>query len=355
MKIGKNRFLTRLKGIEKWKPPSDWKKVKTIEMHTAGEPLRVFLSGYPELRGNTVLAKRRLAKEKYDHLRTALMWEPRGHADMYGCIVSFPTRKDADFDVLFLHNEGYSTMCGHAIIAVTKLAVELSLVEKSTPVTNLSINTPAGLVSAYAKIDKLGNVESVYFHNVPSFVVALDAEIYIPELGNVKYDLAFGGAFYVYVKASEFELECTPKHFDELIYKGMLVKNALRSADIVKHPFEDDLSFLYGTIFIGDPLEGGDSRNVCVFAKGEVDRSPTGTGVSGRMAIEFARGKIGLGQPMIIESILGTKFTGSVVGKVACGPHNAVIPKVEGVSHITGRSEFFIDPDDPLNKGFILR
>lgn len=351
----KTNIISKLENLQNWEVPKDWQRIVTIDMHTAGEPLRVFLSGYPELKGDTILEKRRFAKDNYDQLRTALMWEPRGHADMYGCIVTPPTLENADFDILFLHNEGYSTMCGHAIIAITKLVVELGLVEITEPITRVKINAPAGLINSFADVDKNKKVTNVYFQNVPSFVLDLDAEIDVPKLGKVKYDLAFGGAFYAYVQAEDVGLKCTPDYFNQLVEKGMLIKNAVQATGTVKHPFEEDLSFLYGTIFIGEPLEGGDNRNVCIFAEGEVDRSPTGTGVSGRAAIHYARQEIELNEPMIIESILGTKFTTKVIEETSFGTHKAIIPQVEGNAYITGRNEFLIDPNDPLKHGFIFR
>jgi trans-L-3-hydroxyproline dehydratase len=351
----KENFVKNLRNPENHDFPENWQRITTIDMHTAGEPLRVFIDGYPELTGRTILEKRRLAGENYDHFRTALMWEPRGHADMYGCILSPPTMKGADFDALFLHNEGYSTMCGHAIIALTRLAVEFGLAEKIYPLTGVKINTPAGLINSFAGIDEAGKVSNIYFHNVPSFVLELDSEVEVPGFGKVKYDLAFGGAFYAYVRAKDAGLRCTPDYFNRLIEKGMLIKNAVQSTGRVKHPFENDLSFLYGTIFIDEPLENGDSRNVCIFADGEVDRSPTGTGVSGRAAIHYARREIKLNEPMVIESILGTEFKASVIGETTFGNYPAVIPRVEGMAYMTGRNEFFLDPEDPLVNGFILR
>lgn len=351
----KPSIISKLENLQNYEFPKDWQRIVTIDMHTAGEPLRVFLSGYPELKGETILEKRRFAQKNFDHLRTALMWEPRGHADMYGCIVTPPITTDPDFGVLFLHNEGYSTMCGHAIIAVTKLAVELNLVEVTKPTTQVKIDAPAGLITSYAELDSNGKVTNVYFHNVPSFVLDLDAEIEVPKLGRVKYDLAFGGAFYAYVQAKDLGLECTSEYFNQLIEKGMLIKKAVQATGKVKHPFEEDLSFLYGTIFIGEPLDNSDSRNVCIFAEGEVDRSPTGTGVSGRVAIDYARKDLGLKETRTIESILGTKFKASVIEETTFGEYEAVIPQVEGNAFITGRNEFFIDPNDPLRHGFIFR
>lgn len=341
--------------LHAWVPPTNWPRISTIDVHTAGEPLRIIITGYPELPGKTMLEHRRYAAEHFDYLRKILMWEPRGHADMYGCIVTPPTTRDAHFGVLFLHNEGYSSMCGHGIIAVTKVAVETGLVPKTFPVTVVRIDSPAGLITAYAKISR-STVESVAFRNVPSFVLALDEIVDVPGLGEIRYDLAFGGAFYAYVQADQCGFTCVPEEFRSTIDKGMAIKKAIMKSRTIPHPFEPDLSFLYGTIFIAPPIgTGANSRNVCVFADGEVDRSPTGTGVSGRLAIHFARKEIGMMQDIVVESILGTKFTGRVVETTAFGNYDAVIPEVEGTAYITGRNEFLVDPEDPLRNGFILR
>ena len=341
--------------MKNWIPPDHWLKITTIDAHTEGEPFRVIIGGFPELPGETILARRRYAKKNLDHLRTALMWEPRGHADMYGCIVTPPVTAGADIGVLFMHNEGFSTMCGHGIVGITTVALETGLLPMAIPETTIRIDTPAGLVTAHARVAR-GRVQSVFFHNVPSFVLALDEVVEIPGLGKVRYDIAFGGAFYAYVKAEEIGVTCTPKDFRALIEKGMAIKRTIMATRPITHPFEEDLSFLYGTIFIGSPLaEGVHSRNVCIFAEGEVDRSPTGTGISGRLAIHHARGEIGLNQPIVIESIIGSRFSGKVVKTTTFGSYPAIIPEIEGTAHITGRHEFLIDPADPLRDGFVLR
>lgn len=345
----------RKKTLKIWQPPEDWQKITTIEAHSAGEPLRILIDGFPETKGTTILERRRYVKENFDYLRTALMWEPRGHADMYGCIITPPENPDSDFGVLFLHNEGYSTMCGHGIIAVTTVALETDLLPNNRPEKMVKIDTPAGLVTAFAKVNGK-RVESVHFLNVPSFVFAKDEKVDVPGLGEVTFDIAFGGAFYAFVQADDVNVGLTSASFRELIDKGMAIKQAVMKNFDVVHPFRNDLNFLYGTIFIGSPREeGSDSRNVCIFAEGEVDRCPTGTGVSARMALHYSRGEIGLNEPMVIESIIGTKYTGSVVEAVKYGSYDAVIPRVEGTAHITGKNEFWIDPKDPLKKGFILR
>ena len=338
-----------------WRPPEGWLRITSIDAHTAGEPFRVITSGFPELRGDTILARRRYAKEHLDHLRTALMWEPRGHADMYGCIVTPPVTPEADIGILFMHNEGYSTMCGHGIIGITKVALETGLLPMTEPETTIRIDAPAGLITAHARVEQ-GQVTEVRFHNVPSFVLALDQSVEVPGLGPVGYDIAFGGAFYAFVQAEEIGVSCTPQDFRQLIEKGLAIKRAVMADRPIPHPFEEDLSFLYGTIFIGPPLgAGAHSRNVCIFADGEVDRCPTGTGVSARLAIHHARGEIGIGESMVVESIIGSRFTGRIVEATTFGRYPAVIPEVAGTAHITGRHEFLIDPDDPLRDGFILR
>jgi proline racemase len=347
--------MNMLNKMQDWQPPGTWLKVTTIDAHTAGEPFRVITGGYPNLPGDTILERRRYAHEHLDHLRTALMWEPRGHADMYGCIVTPPVSPEADIGILFMHNEGYSTMCGHGIIGIAKVALETGLLPMATPETTIKIDTPAGLVTAHARVEE-GQVTSVRFYNVPSFVLTLDETVEVPGLGKIRYDLAFGGAFYAFVQAADAGVTCTPEDFRPLIEKGVAIKRAIMASRPIPHPFEEDLSFLYGTIFIGPPLgEGAHSRNVCVFAEGEVDRCPTGTGISARLAIHHARGELDMDEPMVVESIIGSRFTGRITETTAFGPYPAIIPEVEGTAHITGRNELLIDPSDPLRDGFILR
>jgi proline racemase len=341
--------------MKDWQPPKNWTRITTIDTHTEGEPFRVITSGFPALKGTSILEKRRDAKTHFDHLRRALMWEPRGHADMYGCIVTPPVSDGADFGVLFLHNEGFSTMCGHGIIGITKVAVETGLVLMKAPETTVVIDAPAGRIIYHAQVCD-GFVQRVRFENVPSFVLSMNDTIEIPGVGIVPYDIAYGGAFYAFVRAEDVGLRTVPEDITKLIETGMAIKRAIMASRSVMHPFEKDLSFLYGTIFVGPPRSDSvHSSNVCIFAEGEVDRSPTGTGVSARMALHFAKGDIGLDQSLVIESIIGTTFSGRVLRQVNYGPHQAVVPEVEGTSYITGKHEFLIDPRDPLKYGFILR
>ncbi|MCR4428518.1 MAG: proline racemase family protein [Caldiserica bacterium] len=330
-------------------------RIKTIESHAAGEPLRVILEGYPEIPGKTILEKRRFIKENLDFLRTALMWEPRGHADMYGALLTEPERPDSDLGVIFMHNEGYSTMCGHGVIALTTVLLETGMIKKEGEAVTVKMDTPAGQVIATGHLQG-GRVKEVSFQNVPSFLSLRDQEVQVEGIGLVKFDLAFGGAFYAFVNADQIGIGLNPEDFRQLIDWGMRIKRAVSSSFPVIHPFKEDLSFLYGTIFVGkakDPLNH--SRNVCIFAEGEVDRSPTGTGVSARTAIHFFKGEIGLNQPFTVESIIGSCFTGKAISLTKFGPYEAVIPEVSGSAYITGFCEWTIDPRDPLAYGFILR
>ena len=348
-------FSERLLALNQWSPPENWLQITAIDAHTGGEPLRIITGGLPHIQGDTILQRRAYLKNHLDHLRKALMWEPRGHADMYGCIMTEPVSEEADFGVIFLHNEGYSSMCGHGVIAVTKVAIELGLIAARTPVTTVKIDAPAGLITAHAFLHN-GSVQSVKFENVPSFVLHRDQIIPVDGVGEVRLDVVYGGAFYAYVDADELGIGMTVADCRTLIEKGMAIKNAVTQALEIRHPFEEDLSFLYGTIFYGKGhTEGVDSRNVCIFADGEVDRSPTGTGVSGRVALHHARGELNVGQSMVIESIVGSRFVASVKSTTVFGPHTAIIPEVEGNAYICGKNTFLLDPDDALGKGFFLR
>lgn len=342
-----------------WTPPDHWLRITSIDAHTGGEPLRIITSGFPELKGSTILEKRQDARIHYDQLRRALMWEPRGHADMYGAILTPPVTPDGDIGVLFLHNEGFSTMCGHGIIGLVKVGVQTGMFPATGDATTIKIDTPAGRVTATAHL-KNGQVERVSFLNVPSFLYQRDLTIHIDGLGEIRYDIAFGGAFYAYVDIDQPALKnvvIDDKHQTQLIDVGMRIKRAVMNTVPLRHPTgDDDLNFLYGTILVKMlHTEAVHSRNVCIFAEGEVDRSPTGTGVSGRLAIHHAKGELSPDETITIESLIGSSFTGRVADTVEVGDLSAIIPEVAGTAFITGQHTFLIDPDDPLKEGFILR
>ena len=340
--------------MQRWQPPREWRRITTLESHAAGEPLRIVTGGIDPIPGRTMLEKRRYAREHLDGLRTAIVFEPRGHADMYGAIPTEPVTPDGDLGVLFIHNEGWSTMCGHGIIALTTALLETG--ERKGDA--IRYDAPPGRVTARATRDGT-RVREVAFENVPSFAAALDASVEVEGLGIVRYDLAFGGAFYAFVDADALGVPLDPSGFRQCIDVGMRIKRAVMASREVTHPESTDaadLSYLYGTILTGKAHgPGADSRNVCVFAEGEVDRSPTGTGVSARVAIEHARGRLRDGASFRVESIIGTIFRGRVLRTANVAQYDAVVPEVTGSAWTIGRSELWVAPDDPLREGFVLR
>jgi len=338
----------------KFDPPEAFLKIKCIDMHTGGEPLRIPIDGLPKIEGASVLEKRRYFQEHYDNLRTGLMFEPRGHADMYVAIISDPTTAAADFDVFFIHNEGYSTMCGHAIIALTKFVFETNLLTPKQS-SKLTINVPAGQIQVDARI-KNGKVVETSFINVPSYLYLEDKIVEVEGIGSVQFDVAFGGAFYAFVDADVLGIPMLPANHNELISLGKKIKKAVMNNFDIVHPSTPDLSFLYGTIFTGQAQNPDHhSRNVCIFAEGELDRSATGSGVSARAGLHYAKGELGMNEKITIESILGSTMTVKVIDVVDFYGYQAVVPRVSGSASFVGRNEFWFDPEDAYGEGFIFR
>ena len=337
-----------------WQPPKTWSTITSIDTHTGGEPLRIVTSGLPPIEGRTVIEKRRYFMEHYDHLRSGLLREPRGHADMYGAILT-PPSDDADLDVFFINTEGYSPMCGHAILAITKVVLETGVIYKPGNRPELIINVPPGRNYARALIEN-GEVRHASFRNVPSFVYLLDKYVEVTGLGRVTFDVAFGGAFYAIVEAEPLNVGLTAEHYNTLIDYGRRIKRAILAHFEITHPFEPDMSSLFGVIFTGPAhVAGHHSRNVTIFEDGEVDRSATGTGVSSRAALLSAQGKLRLHQQITIESILGSTMTVEVGEQLKFGAYDAIIPEVGGEAHIMGKSELYFDPQDPFTAGFMFR
>ena len=344
-----------LSPLEKWSPNNKRLEINTIDAHTGGEPLRIIINGFPRLNGNTVLEKRNHLAQEFDHLRKTIMLEPRGHADMYGALIVEPENKGSDFGVIFMHNEGYSTGCGHAVIAISTVLVETGIINVIEPETEINMDVPSGTIKSYVKV-KNNKVNSVRFLNVPSFVELLDASISIPGLGIINYDLAYGGAYYAIVKGEDVGLNSKLSKMSEFVDIGMKIKNNIIQHIKIEHPIMPEMNFLYGTIFTFDPIDNNNhSRNVCVFANGEVDRSPTGTGVSARAAIHYARNEIKIREMLTIESIIGSTFNVSVIEESKIGSLDAVIPEVVGSANIVGRNTFWVDPTDDIAQGFMLR
>lgn len=329
---------------------------QTIDAHTEGEPLRIIVGGYPEIIGNTILEKRRYLQDNLDHFRKILMHEPRGHADMYGVLITEPVNQGSDFGVLFLHNEGYSSMCGHGIIATCKVAVEIGHITPSAFPHNIKIDSPAGLISAWVDKNQAGDL-SVWFDNVASFAHRLNKVVDVPDFGPVSYDIGFGGAYYAYVDADAIGVSCAGENVEQLIDLGRRIKHAVMASEPLTHPRDSDLSFLYGTIFHSTKTtkSSSHSRHVCVFADGEVDRSPTGTGVAGRIALLHAKGEVSMNELITIESIVDGQMQVKAQPSDSFFQYDAVIPQVSGRAWITGVHHFMLDPGDIFQQGFILR
>jgi proline racemase len=322
--------------------------IQTVDYHTAGEPFRIVTGGVPSLEGRSILEKRRFAAEQLDHVRRLLVHEPRGHADMYGCFVTEPEDDGADLGVVFFHNAGYSTACGHGTIALVTWALETGRLEAGDGERRVVVDVPSGRLETVARVEG-GRVRRVRFTNVPSFVEATGRAV-----AGLVADVAFGGAFYASVQAP---IPVEPGNLTRFIELGRRIKEELESKREFVHPTDPELRDIYGVIFwqaegTGPPLV---QRNVTVFADGEVDRSPCGSGTSARLALLDAAGMLPRGQELRHVSVIGTEFRARVVDDAEVAGLPAVITEVEGSAHYTGRHEFSLDPLDPLPGGFLLR
>jgi trans-L-3-hydroxyproline dehydratase len=349
--------------------------VQTMELHTAGEPLRLIRSGFPDVPVLPVLERRQWVKENADHVRRSLMFEPRGHKDMYGAVLLPPYSDFADMTVLFMHNEGWSTMCGHGVIAITTGLIEDGLFPATEPVTTIRYETPAGLVAANAATVKLEDgswaVRGVRFTNVPSYLAAqslsvkpdgVELHAMAKQYGALGVDLAFGGAYYGIVNAAEVGLRVVPEQAEELRRVGSAITDVLRRDHTPAHPTDPDLGFVYGTIIVDlEPRTSPDGkareahiRNATIFADAELDRSPCGSGTSAILAQLHARGRIHAGQEIINAGITGEHFLGRVESETTIGPYAAVNTSVAGTAYVSGYSTFVVDGRDPLGEGFLL-
>ncbi|HKN97825.1 MAG TPA: proline racemase family protein [Pseudonocardiaceae bacterium] len=328
--------------------------VGVVDYHTAGEPFRIVVSGAPDIPGATVLARREFARRSadVDAVRRLLVNEPRGHADMYGCFVVPPDDGGAHFGVLFWHKDGYSTACGHGTIALGVWAVTTGLVPASPDgVTDVVVDVPSGRV--VARVNHAG----VSFRNVPAYPVARDVPVATPR-GPARVDISYGGALYASLDAASVGLTVAPEHYAALIATGRAVKAALRDSPHARHPEDGRLDGIYGTILyddLGTDATGPHQRNVTVFADGQVDRSPCGSGTSARLALLAEDGRITAGQVLRHDSIVGTTFLGRVVGRTVAAGRPAVVTEIEGSAFRTGTARFELDPRDPLGTGFVLR
>jgi proline racemase len=333
--------------------------VRTADYHTAGEPFRIVTAGAPAIPGTTVLERRAAAQTNadIDAVRQLLVREPRGHADMYGCFLVPADDDGAEFGVLFWHKDGYSTACGHGTIALGAWAVNTGLVKAALDGdTDVVMDVPSGRVTARVT-RAAGVVRRVAFRNVGSYVVGRDILV-ATSRGDVRVDVSYGGAIYASLPAADVGLTVDADHYAALISVGREIKWALNASEWARHPVDDRLAGVYGTILyddLGRADNGPHQRNVTVFADGEVDRSPCGSGTSARLALLAADGRIGPGDVLTHESIIGTTFLGRVLSTDNTVAGDVVATDIEGTAFATAECTFVLDPADPLGTGFVLR
>jgi proline racemase/trans-L-3-hydroxyproline dehydratase len=331
------------------------KTIFAIDSHTMGEPTRIVVGGVPNIPGKTMPEKKAYLEENLDYVRTAIMLEPRGHNDMFGSIITQPTTEEADLGIIFMDGGGYLNMCGHGSIGAATVAVESGMVEVKEPVTKITLEAPAGLVKASVKVEN-GKAKEVSIVNVPAFLYKRDVEVDVPEIGKVIMDISFGGSFFAIVKCENLGIEICPANAQKIIEIGMKVIKAVNEQVEIQHPTLPhiktvDLCEIYG------PAKSADAtlQNAVVFGQGQLDRSPCGTGTSAKLATLYAKGLLKMNQDFIYESILETKFKGRVLEETKVGEYDAIIPEITGSAFITGHSQFFIDPEDPVKHGFVLK
>ena len=328
-------------------------RIDCIDAHTGGEPLRIVTSGLPQIKGDTILEKRDYMLKNYDNLRKLMMLVPRGHSGMYGCILVEAVTEDGDFGVLFTHNEGLSSMCGHGIIGITKVAIETGMILAEDGENIVRIDSPAGRVTAYADVVD-GEVERVRFQNVPCFIYKENVEVEVDGIGKISGDVVYCGAFYVYVDSDKVNLKINPENTEKLVKVGMEIKHKVMDMMEFNHP-TSGVNWLYGTIFYEKPVKNQnilDTKNVCIFADGQVDRSPTGTGTGGRVALHYFKGEMLEEDTLSNKSIIDTVMEGRIIEKTKVGEYDALVTEVSGTAYIMGFNQLVLDPKDPLNEGF---
>ncbi len=324
----------------------------TVDTHTAGEPTRVVLSGVPSFSGS-MTEKRRQLQEEHDVIRQTLMQEPRGHADMFGAVLVAPSDTRADLGVVFMDSDGYLSMCGHGSIGVVAVALATGLVPRHEPETEVVMDTPAGLVRARARVEA-GRVSHVSVENVPSFLYCSGVRLELTS-GSLDVEIAFGGNFFALVPAKALGLSVTLSQLPKIIERGMEIRSAVNEQVEVVHPVRRQSQGVeLVEIYEEHPADDVDCQNAVVFGKGQVDRSPCGTGTSAKMAVLYAQGRLALLEPFVNESIIGTRFTGRLLREEPVGAYKAVIPEITGEAYVTGFHQFVVDGRDPLESGFHL-
>ncbi len=331
------------------------RSIHAIDSHTMGEPTRIIIGGIPAIPGRTMADKKQYLEDNLDHIRTAIMHEPRGHNDMFGSIITPSVAEEADFGIIFMDGGGYLNMCGHGSIGAATVAVECGMVPVQEPYTEIKMESPAGMIKARVRVED-GKARSVSVVNVPSFLFMKDMKIEVPAIGRITLDIAFGGSFFAIVSGEKLGVEIEPSSAGLLSKLGMEIRDIVNNSVEVEHPEKKHIKTV-DLVEIFGPASSpeADMRNVVVFGQGQLDRSPCGTGTSAKLAALYARGQIGQDEDFLYESITGTIFRGRIIGTTKVGKYDAVVPEITGSSYITGFNHFVIDPDDPLKYGFYLK
>jgi|LSQX01.3.fsa_nt_gb proline racemase len=328
----------------------------TIDTHTAGEPTRTVVGGIPYIPGKSISEKMLYLKEHQDWIRQALMYEPRGNEVMSGVILTEPCDPEADIGVIFIEVGGYLPMCGHDTIGVSTTLIESGIIPvEEGPITRITLDTPAGLVRVEAVVEN-HSVKEVSFVNVPAFLYAQDQRVSVPDMGEVKLDIAYGGNFYGIVEAAQIGLDLSRENASRIVQTGILIRDKVNEQLEIKHPEKPFINELTHIMFSGlaDPGSSADTKNVVVIPPGSIDRSPCGTGTSAKLALWAAKGEISEGSTRVFESIIGTQFKGEVVEKLTIAGYPAVRPRITGSAYVTGINQWIIDPDDPIPTGYLL-
>lgn len=324
-----------------------------VDSHTEGMPTRVITGGVAALPGASMFERRQWFVDNADDIRRLLMNEPRGHSAMSGAILQPPTRPDADYGVLFIEVSGCLPMCGHGTIGVATVLVETGMVPVTEPVTTIRLDTPAGLVVADVAVEQ-GAAASVTIRNVPSFAYELDATVDVPGVGEVRYDLAYGGNFYAIVELERFGIPFDRAYSGRILDTGLAIMAAINEQRRPVHPENAEIDVCHHVQFVAAGSDAKHSRHAMAIYPGWFDRSPCGTGTSARMAQLYARGELGLHTDFVNESFIGTRFTGRLVGESTVGGRPAVVPTITGRAWVTAMAQYLLDPTDPFPAGFEL-
>jgi len=326
-----------------------------IDAHTCGNPVRLVARGGPKLDGDNMAERRQHFLREFDWVRTALMFEPRGHALMSGSILYPTSREDCDIGVLFIETSGCLPMCGHGTIGTVTIAIEQGLVDPKTP-GQLVLETPAGKVVTHYTLEK-GKVQSVRLTNVPSYLHAQSLEVDCPELGGpLTCDVAYGGNFYAIAESQTHYRDLADLTAPQIIQLSPLLRERLNQRYEFIHPQDDRINGLSHLLWTGKPLKAdSQARNAVFYGDQAIDRSPCGTGTSARMAQLAAKGLLQVGDNFVHESYIGSQFTGRVEAACQVGSFPAIVPSIEGWARVYGQNIITVDPqDDPYWKGFLV-